>query len=44
MLQSIFVTNVHKIGSLFLTPVNAAFVAKPLIIGILFSVSVILAS
>ena len=43
MLQSIFVNKVHKIGSLFLTAVNAASVAKALIIGILFSVSVILA-
>ena len=43
VLQSVFLTKLLILGILFSTVVNAAFVAKPLILDILPSLSVILA-
>ena len=43
MLWSFFLTKLLTLGILFLTAVNAALVAKPPILGILLSISVILA-
>ena len=40
---SLFLTKLLTSGTLFSTTVNAAFVSKPLLIGILFSISLILA-
>ena len=38
-----FLTELLMLGILFSTAVNAEFVAKPLILGIFFSISIILA-
>ena len=43
MSQSVFLTRLLTLDFLFPTEVNAAVVVKPVILGILFSVSVILA-
>ena len=43
VIWSVFWTKLLTLGILFSTVVNAAFVAKPLILGILPSISVILA-
>ena len=41
-LQSVFLTKPQTLGILFSTTVNAEVVAKPLIFGLLFSISLIL--